>query len=77
MGKEDCPRIATVKKLAVKQGLPASVIECPQRSFCDGVACPPSMVDIFDARMEKTKQKLADLNDARISGQYFSNGDKM
>lgn len=76
MGKEDCPRMATVKKLAVKQGLPAEAIVCPQEVYCDKVACPPSMVDVFDARMEKTRRE-AELESIRINAGYFANGDKM
>ena len=75
--KEKCQRMQAVTTLAVKQGLPAEAVKCPQANFCDGIACPPSMVDIFDARMEKTTETVRRLEDARIAGKYYSNGDKI
>jgi hypothetical protein len=71
-----------VTELAVAQGLDASQIDCPQKSFCDGAFCPPSMVEVFDARLDKTRQALAVetvrmQREAHISAGYFANGDKI
>lgn len=70
--KEFCPIVQSARKLAVRQGLDASLVDCPK--ICDRKEpCPPSMVEIFNARINKAR----DLLDARINGQYHSDGTKI
>ena len=72
MGKEACLIVIGAKKLAVRQGLPASLVECPK--VCDGAGpCVSSQVEVFNARIDRERSLI----DAKISGQYFANGDKI
>ncbi len=70
----NCEKVNGTIRLARAQGLPVEAVVCPQATVCDlKEPCPTSMVDVFNVRLEKTRA----LQDAKIGGQHFANGDKI
>ena len=72
---EVCPIVRGAKALAVKQGLDAAKVECPL--VCDRrEPCVTSPVEVFDAKLDKTKRAL-ELADIARNAKFFSNGDRI
>ena len=71
MPKEvDCPIVTGAKKLAARQGLPVELVVCPR--ICDKQEpCVPSMVEVFNARIDAEARLL----DVRRTAGFHANGD--
>ena len=74
MSKEFCPIVSGAKRLAERQGLNADLVECTQEVYCDlKEPCPTKMTEVFNAKIDREQRLL----DAKISAQFYSNGDRV